>query len=197
MAVNGSSNRGTCSNFFRSITRLNCLTPTSSVLLDGNVPTITRLDGDMWASQLLTINTTANTAEITFDFTTTPDYTGVERVEVVMFNCPEWGISVRLIQLFSASSISGSRSFVTSIPPTTTSCDSLVRVCLSHTVSSNRPVLTLVFTPISTSNWVHLAEVAFYASGSTCPQDTTISPPPPTTLAVTLSNVTTELSKLI
>ena len=43
----------------------------------------------MWASQLLTINTTADTAEITINFTDTPDYTGVR---MVMFNCPEWGI---------------------------------------------------------------------------------------------------------
>ena len=85
----------------------------------------------MWASQLLTINTTANTADITFDFTDTPDYTGVRRVEVVMFNCPEWGISVKTISLFDATSTSGSRTFVTSISPTTTSCDSLVRVCIS------------------------------------------------------------------
>ena len=90
VAVNGSSSTGRCSNFIRSNTRKNVMTPTSSVLFDGNVPTLTGLDGDMWASQLLTINTTANTAEITFDFTDTPDYTGVGRVEVVMFNCPEW-----------------------------------------------------------------------------------------------------------
>ena len=49
-----------------------------SVLFDGKVSTLTGLDGNLWASQLLTINTTANTAEITFDFTDTPDYTGVE-----------------------------------------------------------------------------------------------------------------------
>ena len=152
------------------------MTPTSSVLFDGNVPTLTGLDaGDMWASQLLTINTTANTAEITFDFTRTPDYTGVERVEVVMLNCPEWGISVRTISLFSAPSISGSRNFQTN-SPTTTSCDSLVRVCISNTVSSIRPVLSLVFNLPLTSNWVHLAEVTFYASGSTCPPDTIITP---------------------
>ena len=108
MAVNGSSSTGRCSNFIRSITRQNCLTPTSSVLFDGNVPTLTGLDGDMWASRLLTINTTVNTAEITFDFTDTPDYTGMGRVEVVMFNCPEWGISVRTISLFSATSTLGS-----------------------------------------------------------------------------------------
>ena len=170
MAVNGSSSTGRCSNFIPSITRQTCTTPTSSVLFDGNVPTLTGLDGDMWASQLLTINTTANTAEITFDFTATPDYTGVGRVEVVMFNCPEWGISVRTISLFSATSISGSRTFLTSIFPTTTSCDSLVRVCIFLILSALfDQFLTLVFNLPSTSNWVHLAEVTFYASGSTCP----------------------------
>ena len=84
------------SSFITSISRQNCLTPTSSVLFDENVPTLTGLDGDMWASRLLTINTTANTAEITFDFTATPDYTGVGKVEVVMFNCPEWGYQLEL-----------------------------------------------------------------------------------------------------
>ena len=67
VAVNGSSSTGRCSLFIRSSTRQTCLIPTSSVLFDGNVPTLNLLDGDMWASQLLTINTTANTAEITFD----------------------------------------------------------------------------------------------------------------------------------
>ena len=151
MAVNGSSSTGRCSSYIISNSRQNCLIPTSSVLFDGNVPTLTGLDGDMWASQLLTINTTANTADITFDFTRTPDYTGVRRVEVVMFNCPEWGISVSTIALFVATSTSGSRSFVTSISPTITSCDSLVRVCISYTVSSTRPVITLVFISPSTS----------------------------------------------
>ena len=184
VAVNGSRK---CSNFVRSTTRQTCMMPTSSVLFDGNVPTLTGLDGDMWASQLLTINTTANTAEVIFDFNTTPDYTGVGRVEVVMFNCPEWGISARIISLFSATSRTGSRTFVTSISPTTTSCDSLVRVCISHTVNSTRPVLTLVFTPPSTSNWVHLAEMNFSASGSTCSPDTIITPPPTTSLSPTTS----------
>ena len=178
MAVNGSSSKGRCSIFVPSLARKSCVTPNSSVLFDGNVPTLTGLDGDMWASQLLTINTTANTADINFDFTDTPNYTGVRRVEVVMFNCPEWGISVRTIQLRSATSISGSTTFLTSVFPTTTSCDFLVRTCIS--VNSIRPVLNLVFTPLSTSNWVHLAEVNFYSSNSTCPPDTIITPPPTT-----------------
>ena len=180
MAVNGSSSTGRCSINIISNSRQNCLIPTSSVLFDENVPTLTGLDGDMWASQLLTINTTANTADITFDFTDTPDYTGVRRVEVVIFNCPEWGISVRTISLFSAISTSGSRSFATSISPTTTSCDSLMRVCIYGFVVSVRPVITLAFGLSSTSNWVHLAEVIFYASNSICPSDTIITPPPTT-----------------
>ena len=179
MAVNGSSSIGRCSILILD-TKQTCFTPARSVLFDGNVPTLTGIDGDMWASRLFTINTTANTANITFDFTTTPNYTGVERVEVVMFNCPEWGISVRIISLFGAISTSGGRRFLTSISPTTTSCDSLVRVCISNTVSSIRPVLTLVFIPHLTSNWVHFAEVTFYANGSTCPPDTIIIPPPTT-----------------
>ena len=196
MTVNGSSSTGRCSNFLPSITRLNCLTPTSSVLFDGNVSTLTGLDGDMWANQLLTINTTANTVNyITFDFTNT---SGVRRVEVVMFNCPEWGISVTTIFLFSATSTSGSRTYVTGISPTSNSCDSLVRVCISHNVSSTRPVLNLVFTVPSTSNWVHLAEVTFYASSSTCPPDTIITPlttTPPTTQSTATEEVTSKLIK--
>ena len=192
MTVNGSSSTGRCSNFIPSITRKYCTTPTSSVLFDGSVPTLTGLDGDMWASQLLTINTTVNTAEITFDFTATPDYTGVGRVELMMFNCPEWGISVRTISLFTATSTSGIRTFVAGISPTNTSCDSLVRVCISHNVNSIRPVLTLVFSLSSTSNWVHLAEVTFYASDSTCSSHT-ITTTPPTTLQTTTQEMSTNI----
>ena len=190
MAVNGSNSTGRCSNFIPSIT---CTTPTSSVLFDGNVPTLTGLDGDMWASRLLTINATANTAKVIFDFTDTPDYTRVERVEVVMFNCPEWGISVTTIQLFGDISISENRIPGSTINPTTTTCDSLVIVCISEIVSL--PVIILVFNLSSTSNWVHLAEVTFYASGSICPPDTIITPPPPTTPKATVSPIPTTIMK--
>ena len=171
MAVNGSSSTGRCSYV---IYLHYCTTPTCSALFDGNVPTLTGLGGDaMWASHLLTINTIANTTEITFNFTNTPDYTGMGRVEVVMFNCPEWGISVKTISLFSAISLSSSRNFETSISPTTTSCDSLVRMYISHNVSISRPILTLVFNLPSTSNWVHLAEVTFYVIDSQTQEITT------------------------
>ena len=75
---------------------LTCEDPLSSVLFDdpGGLPTLTGLDGDMWASQLLVMRTSAASTNITFDFHDTPHFVRVERVEVVMFNCPQWGIGV-------------------------------------------------------------------------------------------------------
>ncbi len=66
MSVNGSSEDGNCSLIVTI-----CNEPTTSVLQDGIIPTLTRLDGNMWASQLLTINTTHLTTYITFDFQAT------------------------------------------------------------------------------------------------------------------------------
>ncbi len=86
----GSSATGHCSNV--SDSGRECSTPRSSVLLDG-IPTLTGLDGDMWATQLLTLNTSTSSSSITFDFNTVFDtnavttYTGVELIEIVMFNC--------------------------------------------------------------------------------------------------------------
>lgn len=61
-----------------------CSQPASSVLFDGTVPTLISLDGDLWASQLLTLQKTTP-IDLTFDVTDIPGYNvGVDgRVEVV------------------------------------------------------------------------------------------------------------------
>ena len=95
MSVNGSSATGHCPKSYYQ-----WRDPTSSVLQDGRVPTLTRLDGDYWASQLFTLHTTTRLAtDITFDFRRTPDFTRVEIIEVVMLNCPEWGMEIQNIRL--------------------------------------------------------------------------------------------------
>ena len=88
MSVNGSSATGNCSNTM-SIVNDNgpskCDAPDSSVLFDGNIPTLTGLDGDMWASQLLTLQT-SNVArrEITFDFTELgPSHSGGQQFRIL------------------------------------------------------------------------------------------------------------------
>ncbi len=67
MSVNRSSEDGNCN--LTSSERVRCREPTTSVLQDGIIPTLTGLDGDMWASQLLTINTANSSIAITYNFT--------------------------------------------------------------------------------------------------------------------------------
>ena len=191
--VNGSSATGHCSNVDRSnngVTSI-CNHPTSSVLFDGVIPTLTGLDGDMWASQLLTLNSTGS-IKVAFSFSI---FQIVRlRVELVMFNCPKWGISVQRIRLRDNDGmVRGSSGDLNSI----TSCDSLVRLCVPAT-AINPLVVTVQFDLGTDSNWVHLAEVTFYDDSTTCPPNTTIditteintatptsTPPHPTTPTTT------------
>ena len=171
-----------------------CLQPTSSVLFDGRVPTLTGLDGDMWAGQLLTMQTTQSVNNVIFDFTDTPGYDRVERVEVVMFNCPQWGIATTGIHLLRATARGQPfNNFGLISVSSLTSCKYLVRVCLSATVS--QPVIGLQFDLDQDSDWVHLAEVTFYGSGTTCPPNVILYPPttpPPDT--TTMSPTTTAIT---
>ena len=166
-------------------TRTTCLQPTSSVLFDGRVPALTGLDGDMWASQLLTIQTMQSLINVIFDFTDTPGYDRVERVEVVMFNCPQWGIGTTTITLTGATARGQPfNTFNSTSVSSLTSCESLVRVCLSAPIG-------LQFTLDQDSNWVHIAEVTFKTRNSSCPPNVILTPPPPTTPPVTTPPVIT------
>ncbi len=173
--MNGSSAIGHCSTIIADTGTQTCLDPPSSVLFDGNIPILTGLDGNMWASQLLTIRSRnfEDFPLLNFDFTNS---VGVRRVEMVLFNCPEWGISVQSIALL----VNGSFSFAGIVIPTVTSCDSLVRVCMGD-LNINGRALTFI---LGIVNWVHIAEVTFYESSPTCPPETIITmptPPPDTT----------------
>ena len=176
MQVNGSSYTGRCSAssiiMVLGIAHLRCNTPSTSVLFDGNIPTLIGLQGDVWASQLFIMGGPQPVKYISFHFTAS-DFTRVRRVEVVLFNCPGWGISVQTIQL--------NTSTPSTVQPMITSCDSLVRVCLSLTQPNTERGLRLDFTPHTGSNWVHIAEVTFRESGFTCLQEFLFTPPPPDT----------------
>ena len=50
VSVSGSSDTGNCSSVNSTGVMSTCTNPTSSVLFDGVIPTLTGLDGDMWAS---------------------------------------------------------------------------------------------------------------------------------------------------
>ncbi len=153
----GSSATGHCSNV--SDSGRVCNTPRSSVLFDGIIPTLTGLDGDMLATQLLTLNTSTLSASITFDFNTAfntngvTTYTGVELIEIVMFNCPSTGASS--IQVLGDNNDIGTFNIQQS-------CNNLVRGC-NMALSTTARIITLVF---DTSLQSYIAEISFYSNSA-------------------------------
>ena len=173
-SVNGSSATGNCSKYANRA----CNDPVSSVLFDGHIPTLTGLDGDTWASQLLTIQEPS--VLILFDFADTPNYTCVEAVEVVAFSCIEWGITAREINLaVNPSNLHVVATNFISQDSNYRSCEHLVRYCMQG--ETTHRVVIIQFNLISTNDWLHLAEVRFHTNSSACPHDTIITPPPPHT----------------
>ena len=86
---------------------------------------LTGLDGDMWASQLLLIQSIGGRVDIrsTFAFHVT-----IKRVEVMIFNYPIASQNITL-ELFGGPATM--RYIATKHLGSVTSCDSLVRVCIS------------------------------------------------------------------
>ena len=187
--MNGSSETGNCSSIStiagRDISQ--CDTPATSVLFDGNIPMLTGLDGNMWASQLLT-SQEEFFVEISSEFTGTPGFTGVERVEVVMFNCPQWSIGASSIRVLGVSTPdrTGRTTNLASFSTTgITSCDSLVRFCIPLAENT----LPVIFVIMSSAGFVHLAEITFYqdASASNCTTGLTNTPPASSTIQDSLA----------
>lgn len=167
-SVNGSST-GNCNTSL-------CIEP-AGVLVDTIVPTLNGLCESTWASQLLTLQTTASSINITFNFTSTSsNYVGDQKIEIVMFNCPQWGISAQTIRLKTANPTSESGTLLFVHNPTLVSCDSFVRVCLSKRVSSASSAIILQFDLGLDSTWIHLAEVTFSTDNITCPPDAILPP---------------------
>ena len=103
-------------------------------------------------------------------------YRTVGRVEVTIFNCPQWGTGVQSIQ------VTQSYQLVHIVYPTVLSCESLLKVCipLDHNKFITR--FQFSFTRFSGAQQkVHIAEIAFYNGSLPCPLFTTIpgawSPP--------------------
>ena len=91
---NGSSLNGHCSDVRSSDVKFGCGTPSSSVLFDGEIPTLTRLDGDTWASPLMIFQASVTSSyQMTFIFAKST----VRRVEIVALHCPQWGSYISTI----------------------------------------------------------------------------------------------------
>ena len=171
---------------------MSCGHPETSVLFDGNIPTLTGLDRDSWADQLLTLNTSNIALLEEKDTNIQLTLLSVQRLrlEVALFNCPEWGIATSRITIQTSQPFHQDYYRSEDIDPTLTSCDSLVRVCLH--IDTNHISGTLRFESPPGSNWTHLAEVTFYTDTSTCPPDTVLNHHPTPSLSPSTAAVTTD-----
>ena len=180
--INGSSVTRRCSSSGKT---LKCTNPASSVLFDGHIPTLTGLDDHTWASQLLTLRRMNPSTEITFNFA---DNIDLVRVEVVMFNCPQWGIGVQNITVYE-----NMTDILSKQTGNITSCEYLVKTCIMAPFSS--PSVSLKFNRPTTSRWVHLAELTFYNNTSECPPDTIITRAEETATTPAMTTTTTDGSR--
>ena len=170
VSMNGSSPVGRCSYVTAGTgSSSSCNSPSTSVLFDGNIPKLSGLDRNipLWASDLLTINASNPTPFSPYIIANFTTQFFVDRVELVMFNCLEWGQSIHIGMV--------------NIPPlnftpTIHSCESLVRVC-RHVKQTLRS-LFFVFHNDGQFNWLHLAEVTIYDNPFYCPPDTVVPTPP-------------------
>jgi hypothetical protein len=136
-----------------------CPNPITGILFDGIVPTLAVLNDNTWARQLLTVPTTPDSyyVTVTYDFTTN---VALGRVEVVLFNCPQWQISVQAIRFIDA--VNREELDTINLPNHITSCNSLVRVSRVLRAFPSVQQLEMQFYPHHLdSQWVHLAEVTF------------------------------------
>ena len=158
LAINGSSGTGRCSDAFESESIIVCEAVTSSVLFDGLIPTL-NLSSHTWASQLFVVHSSVNLFIILRQ-----DNTLLSRLELAMFNCPEWGIAVQSISV----SVPGEIGVVASTTTTNiTSCDDLVTVSLP--VPNMQYIqIQLHFALLPGSQSMSIAEVKLY--GGVCLQ---------------------------
>ena len=153
--------------------------PNTSVLFDSHIPTLAGLDGDMWASQLLTLQAAGHRSKeehlynvnITVKFSTKHT---MAWAAVTLFNCSQWGTSVTRIKVHGVSDDSSSHIDYGYPVNFKSSCDNLVTVYIPLFFEKRYSTFWLLFGVNRYHNWVHLAELAFYIHQI----DTRIAHPP-------------------
>ena len=182
--MNGSASNGGCTNSTTtSVTGVSLCLSGSSSLVDGAVPTLpSSLVGmSNWAAGLFTVNRNEKTViEIGFQLRRP----AIERIELDLFNCPEWGIAAPNITVYEYRLFPATlptRRHATCLGSVTTldstSCDSITTVLipLQQTVNLMTYYLEFTFDEAPSVQWVHLAEVRFFNSTPPTPTTTTMS----------------------
>ena len=150
----------------------------TSVLNDGILPALSGVSNDsasQWASELFTMRR-SGTDRIVISVVLPSERTH-DRVELTVFNCPQWGIYAPQIIV----GIGGLDIIVATLPDE--SCEYLLKFCVEFNLGVSVPNLNLIFPYQNNSDFIFLGEVTFInnpVQNSPCdlPQLITMREPP-------------------
>ena len=152
----------------------------TSVLNDGILPALSGVSSDpasQWASELFTMRR-SGTDRIVISVVL-PSGRIHNRMELAVFNCPQWGIYAPqiIVELANVGNI------VANVALPNVSCEHLLKFCVEFNTGVSIPNLILMFSYQNNSNFVFLGEVIFInipVQNSPCdpPQRITMRIPP-------------------
>jgi len=185
-SVNGSYHNGRCSRIVQGPICAELDEGGTSDLTDCVIPSLGGFQSN-WAAGLFTVNRSGQSFfHIGFEFSRPVNFT---RVELDLFNCPEWGIGAQTITVyeynfgilnFDAVIARALNLALGNTTVNTISCTSIVRVVIPLELPQNPAtsyVIDFTFDNTATHNqWVHIAEVRFLEE-----EDTQCSTPSSTT----------------
>ena len=175
VSVNGSDINMGCASLLVDRGGVMVCNNSESYLVDGCSPTINTSISN-WASQLVTLtgNDGDNIIEqvvLTFVFDTA---VSLDHIVLYVFHCPEWNIGASIIALYadedSTLVYSNRSTFITTLLPGSSSCDSLSPV--TYTAGDLLRLLSyhtwhIVVEADSDTEWVYVGEVRFMEEDST------------------------------
>ena len=178
-SVNGSDPNGGCSRVTGRVCEELDEGGTSD-LTDCIIPSLGGFQTN-WAAGLFTVNRNGQSFHIGFEFNGPVNYT---RVELDLFNCPEWGIAAQSITVyeynfrilnFDATAANDLNLALGHTTVNTASCTSIVRVVIPLALPQNPTTTYVIYFTFDNANiqWVYIAEVRFLEDeGTQCPTPT-------------------------
>ena len=152
-----------------NLERVNGSEPNVNQLSDGIVPVLHDIEGENWARELFThFNDPIAGREM--DLIADVSNTFEElKIEVVMFNCPQWNIGASSIRYHGSNSRrSPDGRYLGEVNSLPTSCDNLVHICLPAISTAQAPIIRLSFGFASLEGrHLHIAEIIF--NRESCP----------------------------
>ena len=145
----------------------------TSVLNDGVLPALSGVSSDpasQWANELFTMNR-SGTDRIDVSVQLPPDNINYDRVELSVFNCPQWGIYAPQVMVYATGSLNGTiLQLFADATLSAESCGYLLKFCVSFNGATSIPYLNLVFPYQNNSNFVFLGEITLVGDTSPCAQ---------------------------